>query len=108
MSAPLDWRLRKRALLSLEERAVAADSGQVAAVNLVVTLRAIGVQGRTMAGNLAQMYMVGPIMPRMAAQAQEGWLLLQQLLGHRPVRIVTDHAILGHRRMLIHEGSLLR
>jgi len=77
-------------------------------MNLMVTLRAIRVEGRPLTRNLPKVDMVCSVMPRMAPQAEERRRLLQQLLGHRAVRIVADHAILRHRRMLIHKWSLLR
>ena len=77
-------------------------------MNLLVALRAIRVEGRLLTRNQPKVDMVGTVMPRMAAQAEERRLLLQQFLGHSAVRIVADQAILRHRRMLIHPGSLLR
>lgn len=77
-------------------------------MNLLVTLRAIRVEGRPMTPNLPKVYMVTSVMPIMAPQAEERRWLLQQLLGHSAVGIVANHAILRHRRMLIHPWSLLR
>jgi len=77
-------------------------------MNLVVTLRAIRVEGRLMTWHLPKMHMVASVMPRMAAQAEECRRILQQFLGHSAMRIVADTAILRDRRMFIHEGSHLR
>ena len=45
-------------------------------------------------------------MARMASQAEEGRRLMQQVVGHRPMRLVANRAILRHRRMLIGERPL--
>lgn len=41
-----------------------------------------------------------------ATQAQEGRRLVQQVIGHRTVRLVADSAILSHWRMLVSERAL--
>ena len=88
---------------------------QVAAVNLLVALRAICVKSRLETGTHAnvshQRRMIGAgwpfAMPSMTSQAEEGRRLVEQVVGYRSMRIVTDRTILGHRRMLVSERALL-
>ena len=94
--------------LPVQSRAIPFEGRQIAAMNLVMTLHAIRVEGRLVARKPLNHHMVGTIMPRMAPQAEERRRLFQQLLGHSAVRIVADRAALRHRRMLPHEWPLLR
>jgi hypothetical protein len=88
---------------------------QIAAVNLMVTLRAIGVerglQGGTRANVSQQPRVIGAdwagAMSRMASQAEERRRLMQQVVRYRTVRIVTNSAILRNRRVLVRKGALL-
>lgn len=77
-------------------------------MNLLVALRAIRVEGSPLCRNLPKMHVISAVMPRVAPQAEERRRLLQQVIDHRTMWIVADHAILRHRRMLMHEGALLR
>ena len=76
-------------------------------MNLGVTLRAIGVEGRALQ-RLRNSVRIVTVMTVMAAQTEHYRRLAQQLLGHGAVRIVADHAILRHWRMFVHKRSLLR
>lgn len=44
--------------------------------------------------------------PGVAAQAEERCRLAEQVVRYRPMRIVTDGAILCHRRVFVGEGAL--
>lgn len=46
-------------------------------------------------------------MSGVTAQAKERRGLVQQVVGHGPMRLMANRAVLGHRRMLIRERSLL-
>jgi hypothetical protein len=39
----------------------------------------------------------------MATQAEEHWRLMQQIVGHGTVRVVTNTAVFGHRGMFPHK-----
>ena len=46
-------------------------------------------------------------MAGVTSHAQERGWLTHQIIGHRPVWLVTDRAILSRRRMLVDKGTLL-
>ena len=62
--------------LSLEKRAITSDSRPVRAVNVLVTLRAIRVVGRSNTRCETKMRMIATVMARMAANAEERSRLL--------------------------------
>jgi hypothetical protein len=89
--------------------------GQIAAVDLMMTLRAIGIerglQCRAGADVAQQRRMIGTqwacTVSCVAAQAQKRRRLVKQVVCHRAMRIVTNTAILRYRRMFVCERTLL-
>lgn len=88
---------------------------QVAAVYLGVALGAVGIKGclQTRAGtDVAQQRRVvraqwARTMSGVAPQTKERGRLMQQIIGHRPMRIVTDSAVFSDRWVLVSERTLL-
>lgn len=87
--------------------------GHVAAVNLGVALGAVGIESGLRGGIRAHVAQIGGIMevrpfavPGMAPQTEEGRRLTEQIVRHRPVRIVADRTIFRHGWMLVRERAL--